>query len=377
MNKKRLLLFISDSDFSQDSVNKYISENYINFDIVVSDKWHLKHYDHINDNYVNDRALLVITGKLENQKKNDLIMFLYNQLFVYIFNFVKLLFKKKPNIVIVNGYILPIFSGIYCSIFKCKSYYVCADWFVGLNKNEDHWLSKISNNKIFPLLDRLSCFFSSGVINYHELIGEKRREYHGKEIAKESYVYQFTLVKKYTIHNANKYVIFIGNVRYDSGLDIIINAIHGYNESCHRNIKLRIIGRENEAVKLLMDYVNQRSLNSCVEFMGYQPREDFSKLFKDVFCGVNLITSKNSYTTYTLPGKVFDYIQYGIPILASKNIGTVAQIIKENRIGVISDIDYKSLIGSIDMLDKNFSELSYNIDEYITHKKFNKDKYPI
>ena len=55
----------------------------------------------------------------------------------------------------------------------------------------------------------------------------------------------------------------------------------------------------------------------------------------DCFCGVNLITSRTSYSSMTVPAKICDYLQYLLPPLVTPNLGYYAHIISENQLGLV------------------------------------------
>jgi len=84
---------------------------------------------------------------------------------------------------------------------------------------------------------------------------------------------------------------------------------------------------------------------------------------KDCFCGINLTTSSQSYSSYAVPGKFIQYLQMKIPILASQNNGIV-DVIKENNLGVIIEPSPRLILTSVGTLYKDQKKYIKSILKY-------------
>ena len=89
--------------------------------------------------------------------------------------------------------------------------------------------------------------------------------------------------------------------------------------------------------------------------------KNFESIFQDCFCGLCLVVDDSSYTSNTIPSKIIDYLQYGIPIIATSNLEYTSNLIKENKIGIIIDKDLKDLEYAINNLYKNFQTYNNSI----------------
>jgi glycosyltransferase involved in cell wall biosynthesis len=101
--------------------------------------------------------------------------------------------------------------------------------------------------------------------------------------------------------------------------------------------------------------VEKRKMNDKVFFIPRQPLEELIGFTRMADFGLSLDKDSNLNYKYSLPNKLFDYIQPGIPILATDLI-EVRKIVERFDIGVItSSCDPQILAGNmkIMMSDEN------------------------
>ena len=84
---------------------------------------------------------------------------------------------------------------------------------------------------------------------------------------------------------------------------------------------------------------------------------------RDCFCGINLITSTESYSSFAVPGKFIHYLQMQIPILASKNNGFV-DVLEKNKLGIVIELDTSLILSSIHKLYQDQETYITNILQY-------------
>ena len=94
-----------------------------------------------------------------------------------------------------------------------------------------------------------------------------------------------------------------------------------------------IIG-DGDVIKSLKKKVVTLNLNDSVLFKGRMPYLEMMQYTKHAQLGITLDKDTNINYKFSLPNKLFDYIQVGIPILASK-IEEVEKVIKK-----IMKLDY-------------------------------------
>jgi hypothetical protein len=172
---------------------------------------------------------------------------------------------------------------------------------------------------VFKIADRIACLWANVVWDTTPLINAKRREYWGHEIARKVINY-VPRIKKDFIAGKGKGVLFLGSIRPDSGL-YLCNHLKSFTLVIPRHV----------------------------------PREQMKEEFKDCFCGINLLTSKDSWTAYTTPSKIFDYIRFGLPPIVSTNCGFMAKLIEYYKLGLVIDIE--------DNLEKSLWRV-YNKQDY-------------
>jgi len=77
---------------------------------------------------------------------------------------------------------------------------------------------------------------------------------------------QFDLIPKNLSYNQTEdYFVFVGRIDPKKGIDLIIKAIYQLGKN---NIKLKILGHENEYSSSLKKTINQLGLTSQIEFLG-------------------------------------------------------------------------------------------------------------
>ncbi|MCK4630047.1 MAG: glycosyltransferase [Bacteroidales bacterium] len=101
------------------------------------------------------------------------------------------------------------------------------------------------------------------------------------------------------------------------------------------NTILMIIG-DGDIVNNLKQMVSEHGLQSKVMFMEKVPHNILMNFTCAADVGITLDKDTNLNYKYSLPNKLFDYIQAGVPVLASK-IVEVENIIKSYNIGDIID----------------------------------------
>jgi len=296
-----------------------------------------------------------------NYIRNRMIYYIFYPI-IFIIDFIKIFFYLKSvcskkefeyfftdNTYTCVAFILLSFNK------KVKIIYASHDWLAGTS-GKGIW-SKIGKNVIFVFFDYIECRFSYLVLNHTEILQKKRNEYWKHNIFNQKIYYpNIKLNKKDTNLNNKKKrnIIFLGLVRDESGLPDVIKVISKYDSK----IKLKIVGTINKKTNIL---IKNNKLEKIVNIAGFQERKNFESFFQDCFCGLCLVVNDSSYTNNTIPSKIIDYLQYGIPIIATSNLGYTSNLIKENKIGIIIDKDLKDLEYAINNLYKNFQTYNNSI----------------
>lgn len=124
------------------------------------------------------------------------------------------------------------------------------------------------------------------------------------------------------------------------------------------NIKLFIIG-SGHAIPKLKEIVCKYELQDKVKILG---RKDYASLMeytKISDLGLSLDKNTNLNYEYSLPNKIFDYIQAETPLLVS-NRKIVGELVKHHNIGMVSDSHNPKKMASL-VQEALSNEAQYNI----------------
>jgi len=119
-------------------------------------------------------------------------------------------------------------------------------------------------------------------------------------------------------------------INKDRGAEEIVEAMK-YLE----DVLLYIIG-SGDVIPLIKENIKVFSLEDKVKVMGRMPYDNLLEYTKIADIGISLDKGTNKNYEYSLPNKVFDYMQAGIPILVS-NRKVVSKLVSDNDIGVVVD----------------------------------------
>ncbi len=155
------------------------------------------------------------------------------------------------------------------------------------------------------------------------------------------------LVPKSLVINKPVMLIFQGILRIGSGLLEVIEALKNNSE-----FVLDIYGSGEEHV-LLEQKVRSLGLNSRVKFYGMLSFEKLQPAMQNADIGLHLVQPLTLSIDYTLPNKIFDYIQAGLPVLLG-NTTAHREFLKENPIGVLCDpYSSESILQSLKTIVEN------------------------
>ena len=150
------------------------------------------------------------------------------------------------------------------------------------------------------------------------------------------------------IKGDKRMLIIIGSgINRDRGAEEAV-AMMQYVE----NVVLFIIGGGDvfEKLKTMIIKLDLRNKVTILDKMTHQELMEYTKIAD---LGLSLDKGTNLNYEYSLPNKVFDYIQCNVPILAT-NRKEVAAIINKNKIGYITaSLDPKKLANTVKLIFKD------------------------
>lgn len=366
MNKIDILVVKTDS-FDTDSIIEDIV-SYSSKSIILVLDYDRKirfQYKPANIELRHDRINLV---KFKNPKLN---VYFFPLLFIFeLVIFTKILLiiclKYRPKICLIE-IVYPALIMVFLKKFNLcgKVIYMSTDWFVN-KSNKKSVISYLGNSLFFPFADYLACKFSDLVLNPTEKITEARYKFWGRKIAKKERLYLYKMQVKVNVTDMdqkNKNISFVGIARKDSGLDIVIKSLFEIRRK--DDISLKIIGHRSLHCKYLEKISREYNIKEDVKFLGFVERNKLGEMLSDCFCGVNLLTDFNSFSIYTIPGKIITYLQFLLPVIATEGIGPIASVIKNNKLGLIIKPSYDAFIDAVIEIYRNQGEYRKNIISYI------------
>lgn len=292
--------------------------------------------------------------------------FVLNFLILFTF-FLYLCLKYRPR----AGWMENVFAGLIIGLFRrlglCgKAIYVPGDWLV--NPKNESFLKFIGNNIVFPVTDYFACRFSDLVLHHSEAISDARVKFWGKKITRleKPYIYRPRVKIDHEINGPKRNKIcFLGQIRKDSGIDVMIDILRDLRKDV--DMSLVIIGPKTHEYEAVKKRILTLQLDHCVKLYGFIETEDLPELLSDCFCGLNLLTSKDSYSSYALPGKLMHYIQHLLPVVVSEGIGYFSAVIKEHGLGRVIEAKPEEIKSALLELNRNYDSYKNNILTYISN----------
>jgi len=140
---------------------------------------------------------------------------------------------------------------------------------------------------------------------------------------------------------AQQMIIYQGSLNVGRGLELMIDAMHHI-----QNVRFVVVGT-GDIEDELKQRVVQSKLSDRVEFMGRMLPEDLVALTLRADLGISLEEDLGLNYRYSLPNKLFDYIQSRVPVLCSA-LPEMSRIVDSYGVGISSkERDPEKLAGRI------------------------------
>lgn len=369
-NREIDAIVIKSESFDSDNLREEISEYTTNFLMFF---WNYKRiWLEYKPQWVDVKKKEIINYSFGNPKLDSILIPLLHSAihFKRFFWFLSICFKYKVKVIITDLSVVALFFGLLKKIGLVKKViYWCGDWYGGSKYKFGIW-SNVGNNGILPFIDFLACKVSDITLDISSKITKARRNYWGKEISKRHFVYRcpLKLRKKYFRSNIKKTgIFFLGTVRADSGLQIILQT---FNSSKYKNnFFLKIAGSPFHFHEVLDSEIKKYKAGNFVNYVGFAEREKLIDIVSDCFCGVNLLTDKESFSNLTFPAKVMDYLQYLLPVIVTKNVGQIYREIEKYELGLVINPTREQFIKAIKKIFENQEKYQKNILNYLRSQK--------
>ena len=321
----------------------------------------------------------VIHYPVPKNKKLYLLFFLFFwaplQIIILLILFLYIALRFRPKIIWTDNTLVGALWAIFRRLIGCACFiYDNRDW-IALDSKQS-FFSWVANNVVWPRLDYLATVSSDLQINYTEKIRLMRNQFFGKEVTQNLVLYNSPFPIKIAKeaeggHKTN--ICFVGQIREDSGLELLIPLLPKLYET--HGIKLKIFGptikhqRKPHKDKITA-FVKNGGFEKYVHFYEWiDSEEKFHNSIKDCFCGVSLFTNESSYSAMAIPGKILVYLQMAIPLVATQGNGVFTEIIEKYRLGFLVSPNSDEIMDSIINLYNQQTFFSTNIRNYAKKHK--------
>lgn len=160
--------------------------------------------------------------------------------------------------------------------------------------------------------------------------------------------------EKYKLHSDKKIIIYQGAVNKHRGLEQAIESMK-YIQS---DALLFVVG-DGDLLKDLQTLVVSENLSEKVIFTGAIPYDKLHVYTCSANLGISIELSTNKNYIFSLPNKIFDYIQSQIPVLIS-DFPETSQLIKKYNIGMILENHDPFIIAKV--MDEMLINSSLNME---------------
>jgi glycosyltransferase involved in cell wall biosynthesis len=141
-------------------------------------------------------------------------------------------------------------------------------------------------------------------------------------------------------------------INVDRGGEELIEAV---NQT--KNVSLLIVG-SGDLIDKLKNRVAELGIQFKVKFISKVPWKELMRYTKSADIGLTLDKNNNDNYNFSLPNKLFDYINSGIPVIAS-NLPEVKKLLLRYKCGVlINDVSPEDISSAICELRDNPSRLA-------------------
>jgi len=258
----------------------------------------------------------------------------------------KLLYKNRNETIVVGAYskMAEIFAILFLKLLRVK--------FV-LN-SDGGFITKGVLKTILKrqLIRPASYWLSSGINTSNTLVhyGAKSSnifEYHfsslfenevlEKSVEEEEFI---RIRKNLNLNNDVTYIVFVGQLIYRKGVDILLEAITLMK---NKEIEVLVIGSGNQ-INNLKEYCVINNLQERVHFIGKCPKQEVLEYLKvsDVF----VFPSREDIWGLALN----EAIANGLPVISTKQVGSAYNLISDGENGYIIDCD--NVLELVDALEK-------------------------
>lgn len=259
----------------------------------------------------------------------------------WIVNIFKTILKTKTDVIIVRDLPLMPIGLIAGALKRIPVIYDMAECYPemyrsGIELDSPSIITRITKSPtIASIKEYICCKFSDIILVMIEESRDRllQKGIDGKKIVIVSNTPTSTDIS--LTHHSGKHLklVYVGFVTKIRGLDILIKAIDEYIKCAEggKTIQLDIVGK-GSAREDLIKLVDSMGLSESVKIHGWLDKKDMLKIVSS--CNLGVITYRFCpHWNTTIPNKLFDYMQKGLPVL-STHIIPISRIIRTTNCGL-------------------------------------------
>lgn len=154
--------------------------------------------------------------------------------------------------------------------------------------------------------------------------------------------------------------IYVGGLRSDVGLDLIIKAM-GMASREGMRVHLDILGRDvDKGVReKLAGLAREEGVAGDVDFLGFVDTQAMVNLLARASCGLAVFTGGlKNYSNWAIIGKVREYIENGVPVIISRDNPMADELTRSGAGFAVGD-SADEILGALRLLSKQGAAAAY------------------
>lgn len=244
-----------------------------------------------------------------------------------------LLLFKKAGVILSNDLDTLLASYLASSLKRSKLVYDSHEYFTGVPEIINRPFVKSTweriERRIFPKLNVIYTVNNSIAGLYRDKYGKEIKVI--RNVSRKPQQKEIKTREDLGLPQNKKIIILQGSgINMDRGAEEAVQAMQFVD-----NALFLIIG-SGDVIETLKEMVLKLGIKEKVRFLGKLPYDEMMQYTRNADLGITLDKDTNINYRFSLPNKVFDYIQAGIPVLAS-NLVEVANVVKSFDIGDIAE----------------------------------------
>ena len=193
--------------------------------------------------------------------------------------------------------------------------------------------------KIIKIIDRYIAVKSDYIITVDDNLCNIYKKYNKNCVSIQNFINFESLNNNKELDSNNfktkDYIVYLGGLSEKRGILKIIESVKKLKEKGIKNKILFVGGFSNESEKnKTLKLIEKYKLEDMIRFVGKVPYEQVPKHLKQSIIGLLILQPSERYLKGSYPVKLFEYMYYGLPVIAS-NFEGIKEIIQKEKCGIL------------------------------------------